>query len=49
MQENVIDLKKDRVKIAVGSEHPVEVYSDNQLERLQFYILNQKKVSIEIR
>ena len=38
MQENVIDLKKDRVKIAVGS--------DNQLERLQFYIQNQKKVSI---
>ncbi|WP_252232782.1 site-specific integrase [Clostridium sp. ZBS15] len=36
MQENVIDLKKDRVKIAVGSEHQVEVYSDNQLERLQF-------------
>ena len=46
MQENVIDLKKDRVKIAVGSEHQVEVYSDNQLERLQFYIQNQKKVSI---
>lgn len=46
MQENVIDLKKDRVKITVGSEHQVEVYSDNQLERLQFYIQNQKKVSI---
>ena len=46
MQENVIDLKKDRVKIAMGSEHQVEVYTDNQLERLQFYIQNQKKVSI---
>nr|WP_259473587.1 tyrosine-type recombinase/integrase [Clostridium estertheticum] len=46
MQENVIDLKKDRVKIAVGSEHQVEVYSDNQLERLQFYIQNSKKVSL---
>jgi integrase/recombinase XerD len=46
MQENIIDLKKDMVKIAVGSEHQVEVYSDNQLERLQFYIQNQKKVSI---
>jgi integrase/recombinase XerD len=46
MQENVIDLKKDRVKIAAGSELQVEVYSDNQLERIQFYIQNQKKVSL---
>lgn len=46
MNENVIDLKKDRVKIASGSEHQVEVYSDNQLERIQFYIQNQKKVSL---
>jgi integrase/recombinase XerD len=38
MQESVIDLKKDRVKIAAGSEHQVEVYLDNQLERIQFYI-----------
>ncbi|EPY2279073.1 site-specific integrase [Clostridium sporogenes] len=29
MNENVIDLKKDRVKIATGSENQVEVYSDN--------------------
>ncbi|WP_035284491.1 MULTISPECIES: tyrosine-type recombinase/integrase [unclassified Clostridium] len=46
MQENVIDLKKDRVKIASGSEHQVEVYTDNQLERIQFYIQNSKKVSL---
>ncbi|EKQ53036.1 MULTISPECIES: tyrosine-type recombinase/integrase [unclassified Clostridium] len=46
MQENVIDLKKDRVKIAVGSEHQVEVYTDNQLERIQFYIQSSKKVRL---
>lgn len=34
MQENVIDLKKDRVKIANGSEHQVEVYTDNQIETI---------------
>ncbi|SFA79996.1 integrase/recombinase XerD [Clostridium frigidicarnis] len=46
MQENVIDLKKDRVKIAIGSEHQLEVYIDNQLERIQFYIQDSKKVSL---
>ncbi|WP_236886706.1 site-specific integrase [Clostridium beijerinckii] len=34
MQENVIELKRDRVKISMGSEHQVEVYTDNQLERI---------------
>ncbi|WP_297430550.1 tyrosine-type recombinase/integrase [Clostridium sp.] len=46
MTENVVDLKKDKIKIAYGSEEQVEVYSDNQLERIQFYIQNQKKVSL---
>jgi integrase/recombinase XerD len=46
MTENVVDLKKDKVKIAYGSEEQVEVYSDNQLERIQFYIQNQKKVTL---
>lgn len=46
MQENIVDLKKDRVKVAAGSEHQVEVLTENQCERLLFYIQNQKKVSL---
>lgn len=46
MTENVVELKKDKIKIAYGSEEQVEVYSYNQLERIQFYIQNEKKVSL---
>ncbi|WP_315672072.1 tyrosine-type recombinase/integrase [Clostridium sp. 19966] len=46
MADNVVDLKKDKIKIAFGSGEQVEVYSDNQLERIQFYIQNHKKVSL---
>lgn len=31
--KTVIDLRKDRVKVASGSEKQVEVYSEQQLER----------------
>lgn len=46
MADNVVDLKKDKIKIAFGSGEQVEVYSDSQLERIQFYIQNQEKVSL---
>ena len=36
--ETVIDLRKDRVKIASGSEKQVEVFNEKQLERLLFYV-----------
>lgn len=38
MDEIVVSLKKDRVKVAAGSERQVETYDEKQLERLLFYI-----------
>jgi site-specific recombinase XerD len=45
MSEVAIDLRKDRIKVAFGSEHQVEIYPEKELERLQFYIENDKKVN----
>jgi integrase/recombinase XerD len=41
----VVDISKDRVKLAYGSERQVEVLTDKQVERILFYILNEEKVS----
>ena len=49
MKEVIVDLKKDRVSIATGSEHQVEIYTDKQVEKILFYIQNQKKVSFRDR
>jgi integrase/recombinase XerD len=41
----VVDIAKDRVKLAYGSERQVEVLTDKQVERVLFYIQNDEKVS----
>lgn len=41
----VVDIAKDRVKLAYGSERQVEVLTDKQVERILFYIQNEEKVS----
>lgn len=41
----VVDIAKDRVKLAYGSERQVEVLADKQVERIFFYIQNEEKVS----
>ncbi len=38
MMEMVVDYKRDRVKIAKGSEKPVEVYDEKLTDRLLLYI-----------
>jgi len=43
--ELVVDLRKDRMKIAFGSEKEVEVFSEKQVEMMLFYIQNEDKVS----
>jgi integrase/recombinase XerD len=43
--EIVVDLRKDRMKVAFGSEKQVEVFSEKQVERMLFYIQNEDKVS----
>jgi integrase/recombinase XerD len=40
----VVDIAKDRVKLAYGSERQVEVLTDKQVERILFYIQNEEKV-----
>ncbi|HVI41322.1 MAG TPA: tyrosine-type recombinase/integrase, partial [Anaerovoracaceae bacterium] len=43
--EIVVDHRKDRMKVAFGSEKQVEVFSENQVERMLFYIQNEYNVS----
>ena len=46
MTSMVVDLKKDKTRIAYGSEQEVEVYTENEVERLLFYIQDPSKVSL---
>ena len=46
MGEMVVNLHKDKLKIADGSEHSVAVLSDTDKERLLFFIQDQSVVSI---
>ncbi len=46
MDTRVVDLKKDKVRIAYGSEQEVEVYTESEVERLLFFIQNESKVSV---
>lgn len=36
--EHVVDPRRDRVKVAAGSEKEVEAYSDGQIDRLLFFL-----------
>lgn len=43
--ETFIQLKRDRIKIAAGSEDNVDALSEEQVEKLLFYVENRNKVS----
>lgn len=45
LNESFIQLKRDRIKIAAGSEDNVDALSDEQVEQLLFYVENRSKVS----
>jgi integrase/recombinase XerD len=45
VSETFIQLKRDRIKIAAGSEETVDALSDEQVEKLLFYAENRNKVS----
>ncbi len=47
--ENVVDIRKDRMKVAFGSEKQVEVFSEKQVERILFYIQNEEEVTLRDR
>ncbi len=46
ISESFIQLKRDRIKIAAGSEDDVKALSEEQVEQLLFYVENRNKVSI---
>ncbi|WP_394138494.1 tyrosine-type recombinase/integrase [Cytobacillus oceanisediminis] len=46
VKESCIQLKRDRIKIAAGSEDSVDALSDEQVEKLLFFVQNRNKVSI---
>ena len=43
--EKIVDLKKDKVKLAAGSEKEVEVFTDGEIEKLLFYIRSEEVTS----
>lgn len=45
VSESFIQLKRDRIKIAAGSEDSVDALSEEQVEKLLFYVENRNKVS----
>lgn len=45
LSEEVVSLKRDKIKIASGSEATVTSLSEEQVEQLLFYVENDKKVS----
>ena len=45
VNETFIQLKRDRIKIAAGSEESVDALSEEQVEQLLFYVENRNKVS----
>ncbi|MDQ0214947.1 site-specific recombinase XerD [Oikeobacillus pervagus] len=44
LSESFIQLKRDRIKIAAGSEDNVDALTDEQVEELLFYVENRSKV-----
>lgn len=49
VDDNYIQLRKDRVPIALGSEQVVEALTDAEVERVLAYIEDERKVSIRNR
>lgn len=45
LAEKIVDLKKDKVKLAAGSEKEVEVFTDAEIEKLLFYIQSEEVLS----
>jgi len=43
--EQIVDLRKDKVKLAAGSEKEVEVFTDAESEKLLFYIQSEEVTS----
>lgn len=46
VSESFIQLKRDRIKIADGSEETVDALSEEQVEKLLFYVEDRQKVTL---
>jgi integrase/recombinase XerD len=46
VNESFIQLKRDRIKIADGSEETVDALSEEQVEKLLFYVEDRRKVTL---
>jgi integrase/recombinase XerD len=46
VNESFIQLKRDRIKIADGSEEAVDALSEEQVEKLLFYVEDRRKVTL---
>jgi integrase/recombinase XerD len=49
MREVVVDVQKDKLKIAKGSERAIAVFSDLETDQILFYMQNESKNSIRDR
>lgn len=47
--EKVVYTRKDKIRIAQGSESEVAVFSDDEVERILFYLENREQVSLRDR
>ena len=47
--ELVVTLKKDRIKVAAGSEGEVEVFTEQEVNQLLFFVQDEKRVSLRNR
>ena len=45
ISEKIVDLKKDKARVASGSEKEVEVFTDEEIEKLLFYIQSEEVTS----
>src|SRR5665647_871314 len=45
LTEQVVDLRKDKLRLAAGSEKEVEVFTDEEVEKILFYIQSEKVTS----
>ncbi|RYG71220.1 integrase [Lentibacillus lipolyticus] len=46
VEESFIQMKKDKVVVALGSEHVVTALSDKEVEQLLFYVEDRRKVTM---
>lgn len=47
LSEQIVDLKKNKVKVAADSKQEVEMFTDTEIKKLLFYIQSEKVTSTD--